>query len=153
MSLVYKTSSNIEIFCFQGKKSQYDYIVRYKEPNKRVRTPKHIHWIIDLYIKRENNLILTMQFVDYLIHIATNVVANSPNTPTLQFFNKDYILQHFGCLNNFGEYSIEFLAVVVELLMIQEKTNYPNGTLQLDILKAFKSSQDIFTIVQKATFR
>jgi len=153
MSLIYKTLDEVEIYCFQGRKSQYDFIVKYKEPNKRLRTPKHIHWIIDLYIKRENNLNITMQFVSYLIHIANNVVASTSSTPSLQFFNRDYILGHFGDLNDFGEYSIEFLAVVVELLMIQEKTNYPNGTMQLDILNAFKNSKDIFTIVQKATFR
>ena len=36
------------IFVFQGKISENDIIIKYLEEGKRVRTPKHIHWAVDL---------------------------------------------------------------------------------------------------------
>ena len=33
---------------FRGENPDLDFIVKYKEINKRVRTPSHTHWIVDL---------------------------------------------------------------------------------------------------------
>jgi hypothetical protein len=62
MTRVHRTAAGVEIFFARGKKVQspFDFIVRYREPGKRIRTPKHIHWIIDLYIKDAHRPSLTM---------------------------------------------------------------------------------------------
>lgn len=54
---MHTTKDNIKVFVSKGskKESLYDFRVHYQEPNKRVRTPKHIHLIIDLYIKLSRN--------------------------------------------------------------------------------------------------
>src|SRR3989344_8042750 len=57
---------------FQGSKGnvpELDIVVKYKDKftKKAVRTPKHIHWVIDLLIKKEHNRSLTLEFIDYLI--------------------------------------------------------------------------------------
>jgi len=48
--------------------------------------------------------------------------------PSLQFFKPEHCKPFIG-LDNIGEFSIEFLLVAIELVAIQEKTNYPNGTV------------------------
>jgi hypothetical protein len=38
--------------------------------------------------------------------------------------------------------------------MIQEKTNYPKGTLNIEVFERFKNHyDDIFSVVSAATFR
>lgn len=37
--------------------------------------------------------------------------------------------------------------------MIQEKSNYPNGTLNLHLFERFRAKADIFSVVSTATFR
>ncbi|RMD66481.1 hypothetical protein D6817_04055 [Candidatus Pacearchaeota archaeon] len=73
--------------------------------------------------------------------------------PSLQIYGKGN-LSEFEKLNDYGEYSVEFIAVVTELIMIQEKTNYPNGTMNVKVFERFKDKHDdIFSVVSAATFR
>jgi hypothetical protein len=37
--------------------------------------------------------------------------------------------------------------------MVQEKTNYPDGTMNLDLFRLFREGADIFSVVSAATFR
>ncbi|MCK5449973.1 hypothetical protein KAI32_03850 [Candidatus Pacearchaeota archaeon] len=39
----------------RGWKPEHDIVIKYQEDGKRVRTPKHIHWVIDILIKKEHN--------------------------------------------------------------------------------------------------
>jgi len=154
IELIYETSGGIKIFCEPGKKSKFDFKVKYKEPNKRIRTPKHIHVIIDLYMKLVKDDMLTLSFVDYLIDkVIKRVKPNKSFPPKLQVFNKEDI-KSFERLNGCGAYSVEFLLVVVELIMIQEITNYPRGNLNLKLFQTFLGNHDdLFKVVSAATFR
>jgi len=51
-----------------------------------------------------------------------------------------------------GEFTIEFLLVVTELIGIQEKTNYPEGSLTESLYRDFGVA-DRFSVIQKATWR
>ena len=149
----YRTANNIDIYIEQGNKSDYDFIVRYQEPGKRVRTPQHIHIIVDLYRKFEAEPNLTNTFVDHIIdNIIKTVVPSETYPPTLQVFDTTHISEFEG-LSGVSEYSVEFLLMVVELIMIQERTNYPNGTLNLKLFQKFRDNEDIFSVVSAATFR
>lgn len=149
----YRTANNIDIYIERGNKSDYDFIVRYQEPGKRVRTPKHIHIIIDLYRKREAEPNLTDTFVDHIIdNIINPVVPVTTYPPELQVFDTSHISEFEG-LSGVSEYSVEFLLVVIELIMIQERTNYPDGVLNLKLFQRFRDDEDIFSVVSAATFR
>ncbi len=152
--VIYTTASGVEILTYTGKKpqSEYDFIVKYQEPGKRVRTPKHIHLIIDLYMKLSGDKSLTMKLVDHIIDIIKKISPTKSYPPELQFFIPNSVAQ-FEELNQYGEYSVEFLLVVTELIMIQEKTNYPTGTMNLNLFKKFRNMEDIFSVVSAATFR
>jgi len=59
----------------------------------------------------------------------------------------------FQELDKYGEYSVDFFLVVVELIMIQEATNYPTGVMTLNLYRSFREGKDIFSVVSAATFR
>lgn len=157
--LVYTTSRGVNISVEQGRKSDFDFVIRYQEPGKRNRTPQHIHLIIDLYMKITGNQELAKKLVKYIIdEIILKVQPSITKPPTLQIFSSKWGLssesvQEFQALESYGEYSLEFLLVVIELLMIQEKTNYPQGTLNLKLFQLLHRGADIFSIVSAATFR
>lgn len=149
---LYKTRNGVEIFVRKGSKSKNDFRVQYREPGKRVRTPKHIHWVVDLYIKREHARNLTNKLLDYFIDITKKIHPVKKFPPEFQYFTKiDF--KKYEELDEYGEYSVDFLIATVELIMIQEKTNYPKGTINLNLLEAFRKNTSIFDIVSRATFR
>lgn len=153
LHLVHTTAENIKVYVSQGKKSEFDFVVRYLQPGKRLRTPKHIHIMIDLYVKRLMKEQLTNELLDYIIdEIISKVSPSHTMPPSLVMFSVNEMTR-FQPLSSYGEYSIEFILVVVELLMLQEKTNYPNGTLNLSGFQKFRNGHDIFSVVNAATFR
>lgn len=149
---VYTTTENVQIYAQKGGKSEHNFVVRYREPGKKIRTPRHIHLVIDLYMKLAGNRELTMQLVDHIIEIINTVRHSTSNPPALQVFSPGHVEQ-FRELDAHGEYRVEFLLVVAELIMIQEKTNYPDGTLNLKLFELFRKEADIFSVVSAATFR
>jgi len=150
---IYTTADGVIVYVSKGGKSQYNFKVQYQEPGKRVRTPKHIHLIIDLYMKRTGNKPLTMQLINHIIdEIILNVHPSTSNPPVLQIFSPQHV-ERFQALDAYGEYSVEFLLVVTELIMIQEKTNYPQGVMNLNLFQLFRNEADIFSVVNAATFR
>jgi hypothetical protein len=54
---------NYIIYVFQGALSQFDILVKYKKDDSRIRTPKHIHWVVDMLMKMQGNEVLTKQFL------------------------------------------------------------------------------------------
>jgi len=152
--LIKTTSDNVQILVSKGSKSEspHDFRVHYKEPGKRTRTPKHIHIIIDLYMKLSKNQELTLKFVDYLISMMQSLTPETKFPPSVQISNHPF--SDFSELNQYGEYNVEFICAVTELIMMQEKTNYPNGNLNVKVFKMFRNNhKDIFAVVGAATFR
>jgi len=149
---IYTTTKGDIIYVCKGKKSPLDFIVKYRSPGKRIRTPKHIHLIIDLYSKITGREILAMQFVDHIISLIQRITPATTFPPQLEFFSLEQV-NVFKSLSDFGEYSVEFFLVVIELIMRQEKTNYPNGTLNLNVFEAIRQRKNIYSVVSTATFR
>lgn len=157
---IHTTVEGVCVFVTPGNKTPrehfpHDFRVRYRLPGPRAhrRTPKHIHIIVDLYRKRDQQRRLTNRLVDHIINEIIGGVAPVSELPqALQVFRPEQI-QQFGRLNDIGEYSPEFLLVVVELLMIQERTNYPDGVLNLQLFQKFRDGEDIFSVVGAATYR
>jgi len=91
--LIHTTTGNVRIIVSKGSKTEspYDFKVHYQEPNKRVRTPKHIHIIIDLYMKLSKNKELTLKLVDYLIQMMKSLHPETQFPPHLQIFEKKFI--------------------------------------------------------------
>ena len=150
--LMYKTRGGVEIFVKPGEKSKYDFSVCYREPGKHIRTPKHIHLIIDLYMKKAFDKKLTLELVKEFLDTLSRLRVCDKFPPSFQEFSPQN-LKHFEKLNDAGDYSVEFLSAIFDLIMIQEKTNYPNGTINRKLFEAFLNEKDIFSVVSAATFR
>ena len=146
------------IYVFQGNLSQFDIVIKYKKDGKRIRTPKHIHWVVDILMKMQGNEVLTKK---YLLAIQncwnTCVPLTNNDFATLKALiengEEDIEITQFFDLNVFGEYDVEFLYVLMELLAEQEKTNrsdaYMFGNIIEELLEA---DRDIFKIISTAGF-
>ena len=146
------------IYVFQGALSQFDIVIKYKKDGMRILTPKHIHWVVDILMKMQGNEVLTKQYLEAIQNCwNTYVPLTNNNFDTLKVLiekgeNEINIAQYFP-LNTFGEYNVEFLYVLMELLAVQEKTNrsdaYMFGNIIEELLEA---DRDIFKIISTAGF-
>ena len=146
------------IFVFQGNLSQFDIVIKYKKDGKRIRTPKHIHWVVDILMKMQGNEEVTKKYLFAIQNCWNNCVPLSNNDfETLKDLikngEKDIEIEKYFDLNSFGEYDVEFLYVLMELLAVQEKTNredaYMFGKIIEELLEA---DRDIFNIISTAGF-
>lgn len=151
--LVYTTKANVQIGVYPGRKpeSPYDFIVKFREPNKRERTPAHVHLIVEMYVKHAHNPSLTLKLKEHILTMLSQIKPVNSFPPSLQFFKSEHI-EPFKDLDRVGEFTVEFLLVVTELMAIQEKTNYPEGSLTESLYKDF-GVKDRFSIIQKAVLK
>ena len=154
----FKLKDGRVIGVFQGSRGQnpdLDIIVKYQEKGKDVRTPQHIHWAIDLLIKKEHNKELTKKFIRYLLGMWDKIQPfrnkEEQQKCELKFTNPEN-MKEFEELNKYGEYSVEFIGHILELIMIQEKTGNIQAHMFKETLEAIYNDKDIFSIVSKATY-
>ncbi len=151
--LIHTTKNGVAIFVEKGRKPQspYDFRVRFREPNKRDRTPTHVHLIVEMYVKHAFNDKLTLELKNHILNIFSKIQPINYYPPKLQFFQLEHA-ELFKELDEVGEFSVEFLLAVTELIMIQEKTNYPKGSLTQRLYADF-GVKDRFSVIQSAVFR
>lgn len=146
------------IYVFQGNLSQFDIVIKYKKGEKRIRTPKHIHWVVDILMKMQGNEALTKK---YLIAIRNCWNTCQPLTnndfDTLKALIEDgekaIEIEKYFSLNAYGEYDVEFLYVLMELLAVQEKTNRADAYMFGNIIEELlETDRDIFRIISTAGF-
>jgi len=151
--LIYVTKTNVQIRVYPGRKPEsfYDFIVKFKEPSKRERTPAHVHLIVEMYVKHAHNPSLTLKLRDHILTVLKSVRPVNSFPPSLQFFKPEHV-EPYKELDKVGEFTVEFLLVVTELMAIQEKTNYPEGSLTESLYKDF-GVKDRFSVIQKAVLK
>lgn len=153
------TSDGATIGVFQGEKGgqpELDIVVKYRDKYTKgaVRTPKHIHWVIDLLLKKEHNRELTLAFVNYLLDAYDQVkpfTCREEQQLCELKFSRPEALEPFAELNKYGQYSVQFIATVMELLAIEEKTGHSAAFMFRNVLKALADEKDIFGLVSAAT--
>lgn len=67
------------IYVFQGTLSQFDIVIKYRKDGKRIRTPKHIHWVVDILMKMQGNETLTKQYLEAIQNCWITCVPLSNN--------------------------------------------------------------------------
>ena len=147
---------------YKGNKSSADILIRYRQKTgkrwSRIRTPKHVHWTVDMLIKLSHDRERAEQFIDKLQKIWESLEGLKPETrdslklEELLSYDSE-VISEFRELSKHGEYNVKFLLLLAKLLMIQEKTNYPNGKMFQQLLAKLKEERDIFSILQTATFK
>ena len=108
---------------FRGENPDLDFIVKYKEPGKRLRTPSHTHWIVDLIVKGEINRPSTLDLVKELIEIydATDPFQTVEERDNYELMYANEIARDFSWLDGAGSLSLELIGTLVELFSKCEK--------------------------------
>lgn len=144
---------------FEGDRGfikDHDIIIKYQEKGKKVRTPKHIHWVIDLLIKKQHKLELTIRFMKYLREMYDKVDGFKSKEDRAKFILKETSkekLKPFEELNKYGEYKVEFIGHLIELMIKMEKNTSPEKPARVfrELMDAMIQEKEIFVIVSKAT--
>jgi hypothetical protein len=124
--LYWQTDNKTTIAIYQGVRGEtpeLDFIVKYKEEGKRLRTPSHTHWIVDLLVKAEHDKELLLSYVNNLILIYENTTPfNSVEERNTYELRHNYVMDlRYYELNGCGYYSISTLTAFIELFSICEK--------------------------------
>ena len=157
-----QVNDRYKVAIFKGTISDLDIIVKYMQKQQngewsKVRTPKHIHWVVDLLIKLNIEPQKTKEFLSLLIDLWNKTGGfrdeNERNNLSLEQLLLDCSkeVKKFKSLNNKGEYSIKFLMLVATLLIKQEKSNRADAYMFKNVLDALLEGKDIFKIVSTAT--
>ena len=139
-----------------GAKPDLDIVVKFRDLrySKKIRTPKHIHWVIDLLIKRQHNKELTNKFIEYLRDMWDKIepfrTKEEQQKCELRLTSSER-LERFKELDNYGEFSTEFIGHTVELFMIEEKTGHEKAFMFKKLFDALHEGKDVFGIVGLAT--
>jgi hypothetical protein len=108
---------------FRGENPDLDFIVKYKEPGKRLRTPSHTHWIVDLLIKAEYNKTLVGSYVSRMLELYDQLepfqtVEQRNGYQLEEPFRLDVTYDN---LNGHGYYKMDTLSTFIELFIRCEK--------------------------------
>lgn len=144
---------------FEGSKGanpDHDILIKYQEKSKRQRTPKHIHWVIDLLIKKEHNRTLTLEFMKYLRNMYDVIEPFKSKEDrkgcTLSQITREN-LEPFEELNKYGEYKIDFIVTLIELMIKMEKNTASEKPAHVfkELMDALIAEKEIFVIASRAT--
>ena len=151
--IVYTTKTNVRFEVYPGSKKQslYDFIVKFRESGKRERTPAHVHLIVEMYVKHAFNPSLTLKLKEHILTMLNQIKPVTSFPPALQFFRPEHV-EPFKELDKVGEFTVEFLLIAIELVAIQEKTNYPTGTVTENLYKNF-GTKDRFSVIQSSVWK
>jgi hypothetical protein len=108
---------------FRGENPELDFILKYKEPGKRLRTPSHTHWIVDLLVKSEYNKNKVGCFIDLMLKRYDELGRFSTVEQRNQYELEEpfRIDIEFEDLNGHGYYKMDTLTSFIELFSINEK--------------------------------
>ena len=148
---------------YKGALSDFDILLKYrqKEDGKwsRIRTPKHIHWAVDMLIKHYSEPHETDLLLDSLLKQWEQTVPLESKEDQEHLLSPERLLADvndeavkYNNLADKGEYSVKFLILIAKLLMVQEKTNRHDAYMFKKLLEKLKEHRNIFEIVSTATF-
>ena len=70
---IFPVNGKFVIAVYQGKLSKFDILIKYKQKTaekwSHLRTPKHIHWAVDILVKMNFNKKVTQDFLNLLIEL------------------------------------------------------------------------------------
>lgn len=160
---VFEINGSYIVGVYQGSLSRFDILIRYRQKIdgtwSKIRTPKHIHWAVDILIKLHEDEKKTQAFLDFLLGVwdKTSPIRSRGQQQVVLSIDallKDSktLITKYKVLSSKGEYSIKFLILLAKLLMIQEKTNLETAYMFKKLLEALRGKGDIFSVVSAASY-
>lgn len=160
----FPVNEHFMIGIYQGTISKFDMIIKYKQlidgEWTKTRTPKHIHWAVDILIKQHENPEATNRLIQFLLEYWEKVQPITNEGERNKLLNVENLKSevskeaaNYDSIAESGEYSVKFLLLLAKLLMFQEKTNRNDAYMFKKLLEQLKDSPDIFSVVSTATHR
>lgn len=106
---------------FRGENPDLDFIVKYREPGKRLRTPSHTHWIVDLLVKCEYNKELVRGYVYNMLENYDNMEPFKTVEERDNYQLEVQLENVYDELNGHGYYDMDTLTTFIELFTRCEK--------------------------------
>ncbi len=159
---VFQVNDSTILAVYKGSLSPLDILIKYRQKLKNgkwsnIRTPKHIHWTVDILMKLQSYDQLTRDFVNFFIDIWNDTVPLKTETER-QALDLEALLElnrveieKFKTLSQKGEYSVRFLILLAKLLMLQEKTNRADAYMFKRVLDGLREGKDLFRLLSTAT--
>lgn len=149
---------------YKGSFSEFDLLIRYRQLEKQkwssLRTPSHVHWVVDVLIKWHMEPKKTAEFLDFLLHLWGNTLPVKSREEQIAALTVDNLVElhrdkisEYEELGKKGEYSITFLILLAKLLMIQEKSNRADAYMFKKVLDHLKSGTNIYRAISTAQHR
>jgi hypothetical protein len=136
----------------RGARPDLDFILKHKEDGKKLRTPSHTHWIVDLIAKKQCSNDVIKNYVEELLNIYDESEPFNCTTSrdTYQLKYHQLITPRYQELQGCGYYSIEVLTSFVELFSKCEKQT-PGAVLFRNLLTLMKDycegKRDFYQVV------
>lgn len=122
----WSTDNLTEVAIYQGERGErpdLDFIVKYKEEGKRLRTPSHTHWIVDMLVKAEVNKSILLNYVNDMIELydGTTPFISVDERNGYDLRQPNLMTSKYFMLEGHGYYSIGTLTAFIELFSKCEK--------------------------------
>ena len=142
---------------YYGERPELDFRIAYRERINnnewtRIRQPKHIHWAVDLLVKKLNKKELTTAFIQHMINLYDDISPLKTKKEQISLlknirFDK---IDEFKNISN-GFYTIKFIYCIMYLLIVEEKTSSTTAHMFKELLEKLKTKDDFYGIVNTAT--
>ncbi len=147
--------------------SDYDIKVNYKDLNDSDywKTPKHIHWIFDIMIKKEHNSEEVKLLMEFLLDKWDNLSSDFCSQELIKLHNREKTLEElFNDIesdissyietNQYGYFPNSFLMLFGYLMVLQEKNNRSDAYMFKKMLEWVISDEyNPYKIISVATGR
>lgn len=159
----FKLNDEETVYVFQGNikgdRSPLDIIIKYRDKytpeRSKGRQLSHTSWTVALLMKRQVKKELTLKYVEYLLGIYDKIEGfkskEEQRKCEIKYADKTDLKQ-FEELNNYGQFSVQLLTYIMELLSIEEKTDNPNAYMFKGLLKQILETDDIYAIIGSARY-
>lgn len=153
--LVKELSNGGAVYVRPGRinKNRLDFHVRYKDPNQDEHDLPHAILVEDVYRKRKRDTPQDFEtLLNHMLKLIANVEAVGKFPPVVVQFAPEHLEKlHQAGLVDLPGFDLEVLLVAFELIQIQEKTNYPNGTLPTRLFTAILDEPDSLVAISNLT--
>ena len=158
---------NISLCITKGKLSEHDVKVNYKDlnDNEYWKTPKHIHWIFDIMVKKEHSWEEIKNFVKFLYEKWNNLTPEFCSNELKKLYSKEKNLkdlfyeikddiERFDELDKYWYFPKDFLALFGYLMILQEKNNRSDAYMFKRMLEwVINDEYNPYKIISIATWR
>lgn len=139
----------------RGGNPELDFVVKYVTENKRLRQPSHIHWVVDLLLKANNNKFRILELVNDFLFVYDDVKifenVNERDNHELTYYKK-FKDKYSDIIVN-EDYSVSFIFSLIELFSHCEKQTkgaFMFKTLLNNIKDYCENKKDFYTVINMA---